>query len=115
MGIYHKICHTIGGTYDLPHAPSHSAVIPYVPACKVRAAPAAMAAIEAAFRSANRDIDHAVGAIWDLRNEVGPRSPCPCSAREIDAAADIIVRRRPMMSAARRPRLRPHDSCRLRR
>jgi maleylacetate reductase len=29
MGIHHKICHTLGGMFNLPHAPMHSAVLPY--------------------------------------------------------------------------------------
>ena len=99
MGIHHKICHTLGGTYDLPHAPSHSAVIPYALAANAHAAPAAMAAIEAAFRAAGRDPDHAAGAIWDLRHEIGaPESLSGLGfrAEEIDVAADIVVRGGPV-------------------
>lgn len=29
MGIHHKICHTLGGMFDLPHAQMHSAVLPW--------------------------------------------------------------------------------------
>ncbi|MGW5481979.1 maleylacetate reductase [Streptomyces sp. NPDC004008] len=99
MGIHHKICHTLGGTYDLPHAPSHSAVIPYALAANAHAAPSAMAAIETAFRAARRDIDHAAGAIWDLRNEIGATqslSVLGFPAQEIDAAATIVVQGRPV-------------------
>jgi alcohol dehydrogenase class IV len=28
-GIHHKICHVLGGAYDLPHAGTHSAVLPH--------------------------------------------------------------------------------------
>jgi alcohol dehydrogenase class IV len=99
MGIHHKICHTLGGTYDLPHAQTHSAVIPYALAANAHAAPAAMAAVEAAFRAAGRNPDHAAGAIWDLRHEI--RAPESLSALgfragEIDVAADIVVRGRPV-------------------
>ncbi|MQY38737.1 Maleylacetate reductase [Streptomyces sp. RB17] len=99
MGIHHKICHTLGGTYDLPHAPSHSAVIPYALAVNAHAAPRAMAAVEAAFRAAGRDIDHAAGALWDLRREIGATqslSALGFPAQEIDAAADIVVQSRPV-------------------
>jgi maleylacetate reductase len=99
MGIHHKICHTLGGTYDLPHAPSHSAVIPYALAANAHAAPAAMAAIEAAFRAAGRDVDHAAGATWDLRHQIGATESLFAlgfPAEEIDPAADIVVRGRPV-------------------
>src|SRR3546814_8804072 len=30
MGLHHKICHTIGGTYDLPHVDVYAIVLQYV-------------------------------------------------------------------------------------
>ncbi|MEU3855251.1 maleylacetate reductase [Streptomyces sp. NPDC029554] len=29
-GLHHKICHVLGGKYDLPHAQTHATVLPYV-------------------------------------------------------------------------------------
>lgn len=29
-GLHHRICHLLGGRYDLPHAPTHAAVLPHV-------------------------------------------------------------------------------------
>src|SRR5690625_335425 len=29
-GMHHKICHVLGGMYDLPHAQTHSVILPYV-------------------------------------------------------------------------------------
>jgi maleylacetate reductase len=29
-GMHHKICHVLGGTYNLPHAETHATVLPYV-------------------------------------------------------------------------------------
>ena len=99
MGIHHKVCHTLGGTYDLPHAPSHSAVLPYALAVNADAAPVAMAAVETALRTAGRSVDHAAGAIWDLRREIGaPQSLSALGfpAEEIDPAADVVVRGLPV-------------------
>jgi len=42
MGLHHKICHVLGGTFGLPHAPTHAAVLPHVVAFNASAAPAAM-------------------------------------------------------------------------
>jgi alcohol dehydrogenase class IV len=47
-GLHHKICHILGGTYDLPHAGTHAVVLPYVAAFNLPAAPAAGAAIATA-------------------------------------------------------------------
>ena len=29
MGLHHKLCHTLGGSFDLPHAPTHTVVLPH--------------------------------------------------------------------------------------
>ncbi|GAW51522.1 iron-containing alcohol dehydrogenase [Nocardioides sp. PD653] len=48
-GLHHKICHVLGGRYDLPHAPTHAVVLPYVLALNAPAAPEADARIARAF------------------------------------------------------------------
>ncbi|WP_063890725.1 maleylacetate reductase and hydroxyquinol 1,2-dioxygenase domain-containing protein [Sciscionella sediminilitoris] len=47
-GLHHKICHVLGGAYDLPHARTHTAVLPYVLAFNAPAAPEAANRIAAA-------------------------------------------------------------------
>jgi maleylacetate reductase len=44
MGLHHKLCHTLGGSFGLPHAPTHTAVLPYAMAFNRPAAEPAMAA-----------------------------------------------------------------------
>jgi maleylacetate reductase len=51
-GLHHKICHVLGGRYDLPHAPTHAIVLPHVLALNAPGAPEADARIAAAFGSA---------------------------------------------------------------
>jgi alcohol dehydrogenase class IV len=29
MALHHKLCHTIGGSFDLPHAPTHTVMLPH--------------------------------------------------------------------------------------
>ncbi len=52
-GLHHKICHVLGGKYNLPHAQTHATVLPYVLAFNAPAAPDAERRIAAAFGSAN--------------------------------------------------------------
>lgn len=47
-GMHHKICHVLGGAYNLPHAQMHAIVLPYVLAFNSSAAPEATARIAAA-------------------------------------------------------------------
>src|SRR5580692_1801941 len=51
-GLHHKICHVLGGKYNLPHAQTHATVLPYVLAFNGPAAPDAERRIAAAFASA---------------------------------------------------------------
>jgi maleylacetate reductase len=48
MGLHHKICHVLGGSFGLPHALTHAVVLPHVVAFNAPAAPDAMAAVAAA-------------------------------------------------------------------
>lgn len=52
-GLHHKICHVLGGTYELPHAQTHAVVLPYVLAFNAPAAPAAERRIAEAFGAAS--------------------------------------------------------------
>lgn len=42
MGIHHKLCHTLGGAFNLPHAEMHTAILPHAAAFNGNAAPEAM-------------------------------------------------------------------------
>jgi alcohol dehydrogenase class IV len=48
-GLHHKICHVLGGMFDLPHAQTHAVVLPHVLAFNGPFAPEAVRRIAAAF------------------------------------------------------------------
>ncbi len=66
MGLHHKICHVLGGAYNLPHAGTHSAVLPFVTAYNAPAAPAAM--VRAARALGAQD---PARALWELAERIG--------------------------------------------
>lgn len=69
-GVHHKICHVLGGMFNLPHAQTHAIVLPYVLAFNAPNAPEAERRIAAAFGS-----DIAVAGLADLRKKIGaPRA-----------------------------------------
>jgi maleylacetate reductase len=69
-GLHHKICHVLGGRYDLPHAPTHAVVLPYVLALNGPAAPEADRRIARAFGA-----DDALQGLQDLRARIdAPRA-----------------------------------------
>ena len=88
-GIHHKICHALGGTFNLPHAETHSVMIGYVAAFNSSSAPDAADRITAALGSASTG-----SGFFALRQDLGT----PASLRElgfeesdISAAAKIIL------------------------
>jgi alcohol dehydrogenase class IV len=48
-GLHHKICHVLGGMFDLPHAQTHAVVLPHVLALNAPHAPDAERTIASAF------------------------------------------------------------------
>ena len=42
MALHHKLCHTLGGSFNLPHAETHTVVLPHAIAYNRNAAPQAM-------------------------------------------------------------------------
>ena len=67
-GMHHKICHVLGGTYNLPHAQTHATVLPYVLAFNAPNAPDADRRIAQAFGSTD-----ALSGLLNLRTQLnGP-------------------------------------------
>jgi alcohol dehydrogenase class IV len=92
-GLHHKICHVLGGAYNLPHAQTHAVVLPYVLAFNGPAAPEAEERIAAAL-GAGRALD----GLEALRRELGaPRALRDYGFAESDipAAAEAILPRVP--------------------
>jgi maleylacetate reductase len=99
MGVHHKICHVLGGAYNLPHAPMHSAVLTYATAFNNDFAPAAMAAIVQAFTDAGMSVSSAADGVWQLATAIGAPvnlSSVGFDAASIDEAAQIIVDGKPI-------------------
>jgi maleylacetate reductase len=74
MALHHKLCHTLGGSFNLPHAEVHTVVIPHATAYNASAAPEAMAAIQRAL-----GVKDAAGGLFDLIRALG----APVSLKEI--------------------------------
>ena len=88
-GLHHKICHVLGGKYNLPHAQTHATVLPYVLAFNAPAAPDAERRIAAAFGSASA-IDGLVALKQEL-NAPHALADYGFSADSIAEAAEAIL------------------------
>jgi len=92
MGLHHKLCHTLGGTYGLPHAETHTVILPHAMAYNAVAAPEAMRRIAQALGADGED---AAGALYDLIVAVGG----PTSLREL-GLAETDIRQAAQLAAA---------------
>jgi maleylacetate reductase len=89
MGLHHKICHVLGGTFGLPHAETHAAMLPHVVAFNAPAAPQAMARIAAALGASD-----AAAGLAALGRRLGLAMSLEAlgfRAGDIDRAADLVT------------------------
>jgi maleylacetate reductase len=89
MALHHKLCHTLGGTFDLPHSETHTAVLPHAVAYNAPAAPDAMRRVARAL-----GVGEAAGGLYDLASKLGAKMALrdlgmPESG--IDRAADLAL------------------------
>jgi len=89
MALHHKLCHVLGGSFDLPHAETHAIVLPHVTAYNAVAAPEAMVRIARALGASD-----AARALHELARRLGlPKTLAEIGMPEsgIDRAADMAV------------------------
>ena len=84
MALHHKLCHVLGGSFDLPHAQTHAIVLPYALAYNANAAPEAMEAIQVALGT--RD------APWIRLHALLGELGLPASLEQIGMHADALPR-----------------------
>ncbi|HET9370670.1 MAG TPA: iron-containing alcohol dehydrogenase, partial [Vicinamibacterales bacterium] len=89
MGLHHKLCHVLGGSFGLPHALTHAIVLPHVVRFNTDAAPDAMRVVASALGAPN-----AADGLLALNRRLGlPRSLGAIGVRreDIDRAADLVA------------------------
>ncbi|CAG2138514.1 maleylacetate reductase [Cupriavidus plantarum] len=85
MALHHKLCHTIGGSFDLPHAETHTIVLPHALAYNAVAVPEAMARIARAIGGSAEEVP---ARLFDMAAHHG----APVALRDIGMGeADIDV------------------------
>jgi maleylacetate reductase len=90
MALHHKLCHTLGGTFNLPHAETHTVILPHAVAYNTSAAAEPMARVARALGA-----NSAAQGLYDLAVSLG----APVSLKAIgmpedslDRAAELAVR-----------------------
>lgn len=81
VALHHKLCHVLGGSFDLPHAETHTVVLPHAVAYNAPAVPEAMTRLRAATGS-----DDPAQHFFDIAKKAGVAT----SLAEIGMPADGI-------------------------
>lgn len=88
MALHHKLCHTLGGSFDLPHAETHGVMLPHALAFNAAASPEAIGRLApvlgADSASALQQLARRIGAPTSLAALGMPESG-------IDRAADLAM------------------------
>ncbi|PZM14757.1 maleylacetate reductase [Rhizobium tubonense] len=88
MALHHKICHTLGGTFDTPHAETHAIMLPHTAAYNAVAVPELLAPVAEIFGGSVggglHDFAAAIGAPSSLR-------ALGLSKADLDRAAEIAT------------------------
>ena len=66
MALHHKLCHVLGGAFDLPHSETHTILLPHATAYNAAAAPEAMERIARALGAKS-----AAQGLYDLEVKMG--------------------------------------------
>lgn len=83
MSIHHKLCHTLGGSFNLPHAETHTVVLPHAAAYNASATPEAMARVARAL-----GVSDAPQGLYDLAASLG----APTRLEQIGMRQDDLPR-----------------------
>lgn len=89
-GLHHKLCHVLGGSFNLPHAETHTIILPHAAAYNAPAAPDAMRAIAGALSIL--DPAEVPAALYDLAVLLGARvalRDIGLKEADLDQAAEI--------------------------
>ncbi|KVL40335.1 maleylacetate reductase [Burkholderia sp. MSMB1835] len=93
MALHHKLCHTLGGTFNLPHAQTHAAMLPHTAHYNHAAAPDALRRVARAL--GGRDAAEAGPLLFALNARLGiapALADIGMPQHGLDEAADLACR-----------------------
>jgi maleylacetate reductase len=95
MALHHKLCHTMGGLFDLPHAETHTVILPHATAYNAVGAARSWLRCPRPWGRCTR------AALWDFAKRLG----APMSLRELGMPEEGIAEGR--RTGRRQPLLEP--------
>ncbi|MGC4025552.1 MAG: maleylacetate reductase [Mesorhizobium sp.] len=83
MALHHKLCHTLGGSFDLPHAETHAVILPHAIAYNAVAVPELLAPVSELFGGGPPGL-----ALWNFAKDAGS----PLTLRELGMKEENLGR-----------------------
>ncbi len=94
MGLHHKLCHTLGGSFNLPHAEVHTVVLPHALAYNAAATPDALHRIGRALGVGADEVPQALQALARRYGAPTSLAALGMPANGLDRATDLAVQNR---------------------
>ncbi|KPM40143.1 Maleylacetate reductase [Neonectria ditissima] len=91
MALHHKLCHTLGGTFNLPHAQTHVIVLPHALAYNSTATPRAMKRLADALPDSNGDAVRGINILYQRLEINLSLKDLGMPESGIDEAADVAI------------------------
>lgn len=91
MSIHHKLCHTLGGSFNLPHAETHTAVLPHAISYNAPNIPEVMRKLADALPESNGDAIHGLNVLLEKLKVKRGVKDFGMKEEDVDKAADIAV------------------------
>jgi maleylacetate reductase len=110
MGLHHKLCHTLGGSFNLPHAETHTVMLPHTLAYNAAHAPEAMSRAARALGLSDAGSVAVPAALFKLMQESG----APLSLQSLGMPAEGLDRVAELAVLSPYPNPRPLERTALR-
>ena len=104
MALHHKLCHTLGGSFDLPHAETHAVLLPHTVGFNAVAVPDLLQPVERIFGSPSG------AALYDFAGSLG----APTALRDLGLKETDLDRAAAIAVSKPYPNPRPFDEAAIR-
>ncbi|KAM6506979.1 hypothetical protein FALCPG4_018791 [Fusarium falciforme] len=91
MALHHKLCHILGGSFNLPHAETHTVVLPHTLAYNAPKVPEAMQALSKVFPGSDGDAIKGLNVLLAKLNAPKGLKVLGMAEDGIDRAVDLVM------------------------
>lgn len=91
IGLHHKLCHTLGGSFGLPHAETHTIVLPHALSYNAPAIPEQLASMATALPGSNGDALNGLNLLLDKLQAPRALKDLGMKEDDIDKAVEVAM------------------------